>query len=93
MQDGRGYETGLLAGVIVLDVFLWESFVYCPLKVNTVASHVVTLSELHRIFPYIWGNYYILVLVYIQGFQYIFCMEQGVDNCSCYPLIHVCKTI
>ena len=34
--------------------FLWGSFSHCPLKVNSVASHVVALSELHRIFANIW---------------------------------------
>ena len=63
------------------------------IKVNSVASDVVALFELHWIFIYIWiGNWCILVRIYIQGFQYIFCMVQGVDNCNCYPLIHVCNT-
>ena len=31
-------------------LFLWGSFAHCSLKVNFVASQVVALSELHRIF-------------------------------------------
>ena len=50
MQGGRVYETGLLAGVMVLHVVLVGIFAHCPLKVNCVASHVVSLSEFHRIF-------------------------------------------
>ena len=37
-----------------LMLFLWGSFAYCPLKVNSVESHVVALSEFHRIFANIW---------------------------------------
>ena len=43
LQGSRGYETGLFARVIVLDVVPLGSFSHCPLKVNSVASHVVTL--------------------------------------------------
>ena len=51
-----GYETGLFAGVMVLDVVLVGIFPHCPLKVNSVASHVVALSELHRIFAVVMDH-------------------------------------
>ena len=47
-QGSWGYETGLFAGVMVLDVVL------VGIKVNSVASHIVALSKLHRIFTNIW---------------------------------------
>ena len=40
-----------------------------------------------RIFAYIWVviSWCILVRIYMQGFQYIFCIEQVLDNCTSYP--------
>ena len=53
LQGGRGNETGLFASVIVLDAVLVGIFCHCLFKVNSVASHVVALSELHIIFAFI----------------------------------------
>ena len=36
-------------------LFISGSFAHCPLKVNSEASHVVALSEFHRIFANIWA--------------------------------------
>ena len=53
MQGSRGYETGLFAGVIMHAVLLVGSCEHCPLKVYSVAVHIVALSEFSRIFAYI----------------------------------------
>ena len=65
----------------------------CSLKVNSAASHVVSLSELHKIFANIWvvtGAFWSAST--FRVFNIFFWMEQGVGNYSCYPLIHVCNT-
>ena len=48
LQGGRGYETGLFTSVIVYDVVLvWNFCALFHLRCNSVAVHIVTLSEFH----------------------------------------------
>ena len=86
LEGGWGYETGLFAGVMVLDVVLVGIFSHCTIKVNFVASHVVALSELHRIFANILVVIGANILVVIFDLGSNICKTQDQSHSDTTPL-------
>ena len=94
LQGGRGYETFVCGrDSACCCTCAYGSFPNCPLKVYSVAVHIVAFSQFPRIFSFIR----VVICAFwsapiFRVFNIFFCMEQGVDNCSCYRLIHVCNS-